>query len=70
MNIIVNNGNLAATNRKLQTPIETILTPGHNTHADLDALKATENSVPKLSHIFNSLRIALGVGASNAMSSA
>jgi len=29
MNIIINNGNLTANNRKLQTPIETILTPGH-----------------------------------------
>jgi len=34
------------------------------------ALKTTENSVPKQSHIYNSLRIALSVGESNAMSSA
>ena len=65
MNIIFNNGNLTATDHKLQTTVETILA-----HADLDALKATENSGPKLSRIFNSLCIELGVGASNAMSSA
>jgi len=39
MNIIINNGNLTAINRKLQTPIETILIGlrlDTATHADLD----------------------------------
>jgi len=61
INLVINNGNLTATNRKLQTPSKQYLRLDTTTHAYLDALKAIENSVPKLSYIFNSLRIALGI---------